>query len=50
MDKTEELKLFLKENGVKIHEVDSKRNYWFVRTDGGNYFDAYVSGNYIGLG
>lgn len=27
MNKTEELKLFLKENGVKIHEVDSKRNY-----------------------
>lgn len=50
MDRIEELKLFLKENGVKIHEVDSKRNYWFVRTDGGNYFDAYVSGNYIGLG
>ena len=50
MDKIEELKLFLKENGVKTHEVDSKRNYWFVRTDGGNYFDAYVSGNYIGLG
>lgn len=50
MYKLEELKLFLNENGVKIHEVDPKRNYWFVRTDGGNYFDSYVSGNYIGLG
>lgn len=50
METLESIKQYLKNNNVHIHDIDDKRNYWFVRTDGGNYYDAYISGSYIGLG
>ena len=41
---------YLSQNGVIVQQLTTERNYWFVRTDGGNYFDAYISGGFIGLG
>lgn len=50
METLDLMKEFLINNNVHIHNIDDKRNYWFVRTDGGNYFDAYISGSYVALG
>ena len=50
METLDSMKEFLKNNNVHIQNIDDKRNYWFVRTDGGNYFDAYISGSYVALG
>ena len=33
-------------NVPKIEE----RNYWLVRTDGGNYFEDFTRNNYIAIG
>lgn len=35
-------------NNLKFVPTDI--NYWFVRTDGGRYFDAFFENNYIGIG
>lgn len=45
-----ELETLLNRASVPIAHVDENRKYWFVRTDGGNYFDAFISGSYIGIG
>ena len=29
--------------------IDTNRNYWFVRTQGGYYFDDFYFGNYISV-
>lgn len=34
----------------KLDYVDPERNYWFVRTDAGIYFDAYLKYGFIGIG
>lgn len=34
----------------KIPEFSSERNYWFVRTDGGKYFDYFYENNLIAIG
>jgi restriction system protein len=33
-----------------ITEIDSKRDYWFVRTDSGIYFETYVENGFIAIG
>jgi restriction system protein len=33
-----------------IGEVNSERNYWFIRTDRGNYYDTFLESGYIGIG
>lgn len=33
-----------------IPVIKNDRNYWFVRTDGGNYYDDFVNGNFIAIG
>jgi restriction system protein len=33
-----------------IPVIAAKRNYWFVRTDGGNYYEDFVNGNFIAIG
>lgn len=33
----------------KLPNIRADRQYWFVRTHGGTYFQDFVSGNYIGI-
>src|SRR5690606_23881992 len=33
-----------------VRIVDSNRNYWFVRTYGGETFEDFIARNYIGIG
>ena len=40
----------LSEVGLNVARVDSNRNYWFIRTDGGNHFDAFITGGYVAIG
>lgn len=40
-------KVYLNELGIDV--IDPARHYWFVRTDGGDYFDDFFLGNYVGI-
>lgn len=40
---------FLKEFNVPIVEIDVDRSYWLVRTNGGEYFEDFHLGDYIGI-
>lgn len=33
-----------------ITKVKNTRNYWFVRTQGGNYYESFLSNSYIAIG
>jgi restriction system protein len=33
-----------------IERISEKKNYWFVRTQSGDYYDDFLKGNYIALG
>lgn len=41
------LQQLIKENDIPI--IDEKRNYWFVRTNSGEYFDSFYFGNFIAI-
>lgn len=34
----------------KVENISQETNYWFVRTDYGEYFDTYYKNNFIGIG
>lgn len=34
----------------KVEDFNKIRNYWFVRTAYGKYFDPFYDGNYVGIG
>ena len=34
----------------KVEKVSVETNYWFVRTDNGEYFDTYYKNGFIGIG
>jgi hypothetical protein len=34
----------------KVESISQETNYWFVRTDYGEYFDTYYKNNFIGIG
>lgn len=34
---------------LKIDVIDKNRNYWFIRTRGGNYFYDFIKGSYVGI-
>ena len=36
-------------NQLGIPVIDENRNYWFLRTQGGTYFDDFFFGNYIAI-
>lgn len=36
-------------NSIGIDVISPDRHYWFVRTDGGEYFDDFFLGNYVGI-
>lgn len=42
--------LTLKEILDSLPTINSGRRYWFVRTNGGEYYDAFLSGNYVAVG
>lgn len=46
----DQLKEILKSEGVVASEVDPARNYWFVRTQGGSYFDEFYFGRFVAIG
>ena len=33
-----------------LTQIDSKRQYWFVRTQSGNYYEEFVAKNFIAIG
>lgn len=35
---------------ASITEISNKRNYWFVRTQGGAYYESFVENSYIAIG
>lgn len=35
---------------ASIEVLDANSNYWFVRTDGGQYFSSFFQNNFIGIG
>ncbi len=43
-------KALIDEEYDKVAEVVEKTNYWFVRTDYGEYFDTYVENGFIAIG
>lgn len=34
----------------RVPIISKERDYWFVRTDGGQYFDTFYENNFIGIG
>ncbi len=34
----------------RIHEVPAERKYWFIRTYGGEAYNSYLKGGYVGVG
>lgn len=46
----EELEYFLNANGIFIANVPSTRDYWFIRTYSGQYFDVFFHNNAIAVG
>ena len=49
-DLSELLRELLKKEGMIPNEVDPNRNYWFVRTQGGSYFDEFYFGRFVAIG
>lgn len=43
MDLNEEIK-------SKIREISKNKNYWFVRTQGGDYYENFINGEFISIG
>lgn len=31
-----------------VSQIDAQRDYWFVRTDSGIYFETYIQNSFIG--
>lgn len=46
----DELKDILKDEGLLVSEVDPTRNYWFIRTQGGSYFDEFYFNQFVAIG
>lgn len=34
----------------KVRKIDASKNYWFVRTQGGDYFNDFANGNFVAIG
>ena len=46
----EELEYFLNINGIFVADVPLTREYWFIRTYSGQYFDVFLHNNAIAVG
>lgn len=40
----------LKIEGLPIIEISKPRHYWFIRTQGGSYFDEFFLDEFVGIG
>lgn len=47
---TKDIYQMLKEKHLPFHRIDSSRHYWFIRTQGGSYFDEFFLDEFIGIG
>ena len=43
-------KELLNNANVSVNEIVDNRNYWFVRTEGGDYYDDFLVNDYISIG
>ena len=46
----EECYELLEEIGVHVEHVDTDRRYWFIRTQGGEYFQEFFLDGFVGIG
>lgn len=37
-------------SALSIPEIEESRNYWFIRTLGGKWYDDFIAGNYVAIG
>lgn len=44
------IKSELEKLALSVPRINENRNYWFVRTEGGDYYENFISGNYIAIG
>lgn len=49
-EQAKELYAALAELGLPVQEVDDTRHYWFIRTQGGSYFDEFFLDNFVAIG
>ena len=45
-----ELEFFLDGQGIRTTKIPNNRNYWFIRTYGGKFFDVFIHNKAVGLG
>ena len=45
-----ELYDILSDLGLPVQEVKDTRHYWFIRTQGGSYFDEFFLDNFVAIG
>lgn len=49
-EQAKELYAALADLGLPVQEVDDTRHYWFIRTQGGSYFDEFFLDNFVAIG
>ncbi len=37
-------------NDINICQIDSSRQYWFIRSDSGNYYNDFIQNDYVAIG
>lgn len=45
-----DLHQLLADEGLPISQVSNNRHYWFIRTQGGSYFDEFFLDEFVGIG
>lgn len=45
-----DLYALLRNEGLPIFEITNPRHYWFIRTQGGSYFDEFFLDEFVGIG
>lgn len=45
-----ELYTLLEDMGLPVKDVQENRHYWFVRTQGGSYFEEFFGDEFVGIG
>lgn len=45
-----DLYALLRNEGLPIFEINKTRHYWFIRTQGGSYFDEFFLDEFVGIG
>jgi len=37
-------------NDINIYQIDPSRQYWFIRSDSGNYYNDFIQNDYVAIG